>query len=60
MMGGNGEERQTLADIIMAKIDEKETQAHGDDGADEDEVSVSADHACFQPDLLALGFALGG
>eukprot|EP00567_Pseudictyota_dubia_P015201 CAMPEP_0197437420 /NCGR_PEP_ID=MMETSP1175-20131217/4673_1 /TAXON_ID=1003142 /ORGANISM="Triceratium dubium, Strain CCMP147" /LENGTH=463 /DNA_ID=CAMNT_0042966941 /DNA_START=73 /DNA_END=1464 /DNA_ORIENTATION=+ len=37
MMGGNGEERQTLADIIMAKIDEKETQAHGDDGVDEDD-----------------------
>lgn len=37
MMGGNGEERQTLADIIMAKLEEKEAQNQGDEGGDEDD-----------------------
>mmetsp|Transcript_47857 Transcript_47857/g.144757 ORF Transcript_47857/g.144757 Transcript_47857/m.144757 type:complete len:306 (-) Transcript_47857:48-965(-) len=37
MMGGNGEERQTLADIIMAKLEEKETQNASNNEADEDD-----------------------
>lgn len=37
MMGGGGEERKTLADIIMEKIAEKEAEQRGDVAEDQDD-----------------------